>query len=316
MTGFTDADIIRAFEETPALSDISKVNYISRIKTLGNLFDTTIMDIIKKPAYYIARLKRIYANEKTQKGFFSLITAIFRYIPEIKEEYGEDYQAWSEALGSAHRVIEGIVEANKPSERQVAGYVPFKEVEAKREALAKGNPDRFLLAMYSLIPPSRADYNKVRLYHGKLPNDTLEPNHLHITSRGMKLVLNEYKTAKRYGKLEYDLPPALVKEISENLKVFPRQYLFADKQGEPYSANAFVKMVNRRFKDLFGKPFTITLMRHSFINSLDMNNMTIAERNEIGRKMGHDWVQQTRYRLMFKDGNKEKKDAKTEAEAE
>lgn len=302
MTTFSDAEISKAFQETPALSELSKLNYISRIRTLGNLFDTTIEEIISKPEYYIARLKRIYQNEKTQKGYFSLVTAIFRYIPEFKEKHPDDYLAWSKALGIAHDKVETEVENNRASERQLAGYVPFKEIEAKRDSLPKGSPDRTLLSIYSLIPPSRADFNRVKLYHGKFPTSgNLEPNYIHITSRGMKLVLNEYKTNKKYGRLEQELPPALVKEIQENLRIFPREWLFTDRTGAPYSANAFTKWVSRRFRELFDKPLTITLIRHAYINALDTDNMTIAERNEIGRKMGHDWVQQSRYKLIFRD---------------
>lgn len=294
----SNADLVKSLEQTDQLSQLSKKNYLSRANTLINVFDTTLANILNKPEYYIGRIKAIYKNEKTRKGYFVVIMALFKYNPEFKASHEEDFKKWSQELDIAHNIIEDEVIQNKPSARQKEGYVPFSEIRDKLNNMSRSHPDRLLLSMYCLIPPARSDYNNVRIYKDKVPEEHSD-NYILIKGKSVKLILNEYKTAKSFGKIEETLPPALAKEILDSIKDSPREWLFVDRAGLPYSSNAFNKYANRRLQSLFGKPLTIGLLRHSFINSLDFNNMSIQEREKIATFMGHTWVQQQKYRLIF-----------------
>ena len=57
----------------------------------------------------------------------------------------------------------------------------------------------------------------------------------------------------------------------------------------------------RQFKAIFKKPLTVSLIRHSFINTLDFNKLSIKERREIATSMAHSIDVQGFYRLYFND---------------
>jgi len=52
-------------------------------------------------------------------------------------------------------------------------------------------------------------------------------------------------------------------------------------------------------KKLFNKPLTISLIRHSYINSLDFNKLSVIEKENIAKDMAHTVNTQDRYRLIF-----------------
>jgi hypothetical protein len=204
-----------------------------------------------------------------------------------------------------NKMIEDQVITNEPTERQQEGYVPFDEFKAKAKSLT--GFDKLLVMLYSSIPPMRADFGSVAIYE-KLPANHYG-NYILLGKKGVKLVVSQYKTAKTLGTIMLDLPTDLVREIRASLKTMPRQFLFTDSYGKPFTDNGFSKFVSTRFKEVFGKPLTINILRHSFVSSLDFNKMSIEQKMEIGKVMGHSYIQQDRYRLFFKKSEGEE-DAK------
>jgi hypothetical protein len=75
--------------------------------------------------------------------------------------------------------------------------------------------------------------------------------------------------------------------------------LFMDREKKPYKENSYNRWVNRTLQKLFNKPLTISLIRHSYINSLDFNKMTIVQKEMIAKDMAHTVNTQDRYRLIF-----------------
>ena len=154
-----------------------------------------------------------------------------------------------------------------------------------------------------MLPPARADFNKVRIMKEKQLSDELVakyPNHLIIMPKGMKLVYNEFKTrSKKLQKYEKVLPDELVAVIKESLKRQPRQFLVvSDKTGEPYhKPNSFTQHVKRILYKVFGKSMSINTLRHSFVNHVDLNKITPLEKEQLARDMMHSPNMFDRYRL-------------------
>lgn len=304
MPPISDETFIESIQNSTTLGDATKNMYIARIKQMRNLFDVPIRDILRKSEYYSGRINKVWQNSRTAKGYFVVLLSLFRHNPEFKEEYEGDYAKYSSFFKDHHEEIENQVNMNKPTDRQAVGYVPFKEIREQVEKLPKGTFPRLLLALYTMIPPARADYNRVAIYKGKVPENP-EPNYVLITSKGMKLHLGEYKTAKSMGSLDEQLPKELVKEIEYSLKDVPRDWLFVGMDGEPMTMNGYTKFANRWFKKIFGKPLTIGILRHSFINTIDFNNTSIDDRMRIGKFMGHSYIQQGKYKWIGMDNKKD-----------
>lgn len=306
MPPLTDEQFFDSINKSPTLGDATKRMYISRIKQMREIFDTPIRDILRKSEYYSKRINTIWKNPRTAKGYFVVLLSLFRHNPEFKEEYEGDYQRYTSFSKDHHDEIESEVNMNKPTDKQAVGYVPFHEIKAQVDKLPKGLLPRLLLAVYTMIPPARADYNRVAIYRNTIPEKP-EPNYILINSKGMRLHLSEYKTAKSMGALDEMLPKDLVKEIEASLKYIPRDWLFVGNDGEPMSSNAYIKFANRWFKKIFGKPLTIGIVRHSFINTIDFNTTSIEERMRVAKYMGHSYITQGKYKWIGMD-SKEKED--------
>lgn len=297
----SDDDFIQAIKASP-LAVSTKKNYLSRLNTLKRYMgDKPIMDIVLGGEETVKAIVDHYPSAKTQKGFFIVILALFKYVDGLQEDVPKDvWRQWATSYGETNDRIEEHAMLNQPSERQREGYVPWADFKKRVYDLPSKGIDKLLVAMYSLIEPLRGDYNRVRIYKGRLPTKDREDNYLWIKAKGdMLLRIGEHKTALSYGAIETEIPDELARIIKDNLKANPRDWLFTDKNGEPLSDNNFVKLVARRFEKIYGKPLTINLVRHSYINSLDLNTLSIAERQRIARQMGHDWIRQQQYRLLF-----------------
>lgn len=278
--------------------------YKDRLNYMTTNTKASLYDIITHPSKYIEWVKNHSNSYQTQKSYISAILAIFKHTPKLKESERKYYYEWYGAFKEIHNKIEDRYKLNSPSDKQREAYVPYKDIVAKRDTLKKGSKERLILAMYTHLPPLRSDFNKVFIY--KKEHQTYEHDNyiILLDKKGQNklsssvLVLNEFKTKKKDTYVKA-LPEELVEEIKESLKLVPRDWLFIDRSGGPYSSGSFTKWVNRTLKSLFGKPLTISLIRHSYINNLDFNTLSVKEKEEIAKDMTHTVDTQDRYRLIF-----------------
>jgi hypothetical protein len=151
-----------------------------------------------------------------------------------------------------------------------------------------------LLSMYTYIYPVRADY-----YATEIVKDGCEstvPNYIRFTSDHTELVIQDFKTAKRYPPIRYDrLPNELHQIISRSLELLPRTYLFQKSNGMPYTRNSFSQWASKLLRQLFGVEMTLTLIRHQFITTLSMD-LPVTELERIGKLMGHSLTLQRLYK--------------------
>lgn len=289
------------------LSPITILEYGRRLKRfialIGSDEDSFMEDIMTDPEKYSEVVINKIDNIKTRKNLFAIILSLFKYCPnEMKEyacddeEYNETLALWRNGFKMCDDILTKSIETNLPSERQADTHIEWQNIIDIRNNLPPGSTEKLLLCMYSMIPPMRSDYGDIKIYSGSEPIDSA--NYIIINKSRYTLVITKYKTSKTYGTLTQDLPKELIKELKLSLKINPRTYLF-ENEGKPYNNIQFNKFANKTFKKIFGKAVTINTLRHSFISNLDINNMSIEERKSIGLKMGHNWDQQEKYKLLF-----------------
>jgi len=279
------------------LSVVTQETYNQRIKKLQESFGKTMLQIIKAPKTSIKRIQKLYPEATSQKAYFTVFLAIFKYTEGLKTKYAKQFVLWEDAFNKSRGLVEDRYKENKATPKQKEGFVLWSELLQQREKLSKGSIERLLLSIYTLIPPLRADFNRVAIYKGVPENP--EPNYLDL-NKG-ELVLNEYKTEGKFGTYRKVLPNALLEEIKASLQKEPRNWLFWNANEEPFTPNAFVHFARRIFQKIFKKPLTINLIRHAFINSLDFNHLSIKEKQLLGEEMRHSLVTQDTYRLLDAD---------------
>ncbi|NBS69140.1 hypothetical protein EBT31_09535 [bacterium] len=86
--------------------------------------------------------------------------------------------------------------------------------------------------------------------------------------------------------------------IHESLRQNPRKFLFVQDNGEPYRRrNSFTKFSNRVLERIFGRNFTVSMIRHSFISEgIDFNKSPPGQLFDIAKNMHHSVAMQQLYR--------------------
>lgn len=286
------------------LSDVSKKNYKYRLERLTILTGKDVDWIINncKKTMKVLKDKNI-TEPQSLKALINSILTVFKHTKGLREKKQKAYTCWYEHFKEVNDKAQEKYEKIEASARQIEAYVPWEKVLSKRDELDKDSNEYFILCLYTMLPPARADFNKVRIMKEKQLSDELVakyPNHLIIMPKGMKLVYNEFKTrSKKLQKYEKVLPDELVAVIKESLKRQPRQFLVvSDKTGEPYhKPNSFTQHVKRILYKVFGKSMSINTLRHSFVNHVDLNKITPLEKEQLARDMMHSPNMFDRYRL-------------------
>lgn len=286
------------------MSEVTKRQYIRRLEMLAEIGGhADPWTAISHHKATIAALEARYRDKPASLHIFStVVLSSYKYVPRLKTVAPASFAAWTRVSEDAKIPLEHHALSAQPTARQAHGWVPFPEIVEMRESLPVGSDARLLISMYTLIPSVRNDLSNMTIYTSTPPVGT-GGNYLVLPSRGTaRMVITEFKTSKSYQAIKQDLPASLVAEIRASLSLNPRKLLFVTMRGQlPYnSENAFSSWANRLLKRTFGKPLTLTLMRHSYVSSLDFNNMTPLERMDIARKMGHSVTAQMQYRFIFK----------------
>ena len=164
------------------------------------------------------------------------------------------------------------------------------EGEAKKEL----TPDDYLIySFYTLMPPLRADFHDLMIHKREVANRT--GNYI-LSSKSdgkWRLVLQDYKTSKTYGKQTIDLPLQLVLRIKSAVEASKTA---KDGVLRYMSANTLSKRVSAIFEKLCNKPsMTINLLRHSFIKHFLETKRSIAEKERMARRMLHSKTLQECY---------------------
>lgn len=294
-------DLLQSIKQNKELSPKTIQNYTDYFSAIETRAKTEFYNVATNPDKYIPLFKTWFSKETTHKTMITAILGAFRYNPELKDTHSKEHAKWADVFKKAKDVVEERYSQNKPTERQEAGYVPYADIIKARDALPKGDLARLLLGVYTYIHPMRCEYSRVRIYKGRVPKEK-EPNYIVLSAAGKaRLILTHFKTRKHHAPYDILLPSELVEDLTASLKAQPRDYLFVNSRGEPYTSHLYTKWTMRVFQGIFKRPLTVALIRHAFVNTIDFNTLSIKEKREIATSMGHTVETQDRYRLLFDD---------------
>lgn len=288
----------------------TKMNYISRIIGLMRKIDAdSLFTVLEDPVRWYPKIREAYPSIPTRRNLLTVFLALFTHDKELEEDVGgadvqKKWRQYHDELGRYQKTQES---KSEPSQKQVDKYTSFEEIETKYRDLGKKSPHEslkssqqyLLLSVVLHLKPKRADLGSVKIYYDKNPNRTDE-NYIVLRTRGSSyLVMNLYKTNKFYHTVEEDLPRELMDDLQTSLRRHPRDYLFVSSEEKPMTNNTYAKFFQRVFFDLFGRSTGASLIRHGFISEkLDISNMSIAEQEDVAKKMGHSRLLQQAYRFV------------------
>ncbi len=232
-------------------------------------------------------------------SYISSVLAIFKHSPKYINDIPEIFiyhKIWISILSDNQKYINIKRLQNKPTELQQAreGHkLTLTDLINKQNENNIDIISKLLLAMYTLIPPVRADYYATHIIKdGEVPDSD---NYIILKNNTAELVIRKYKTSRKHGEIRHPiLPTELYNIIIESLNKYPRKYLFQNNQ-KPYTPNGFCKWSTNILQKLFNVDLTLTMIRHIYISSLDMSNMNLEQKHNIAKLMGHTIGLQAEY---------------------
>jgi hypothetical protein len=219
---------------------------------------------------------------------------LFQHIP--KEEMQKSDKRWKELRQITYNQAFAYRMEQEPSKGQSekSGVsLSLNDLIEKRNTLKEGSMDHLLIGFYTYLPPVRADYYATQIVkQGEQPT---EPNYIEWCTDHSRVVITDFKTARLYKEITNDLPNELHRILTISLTNQPRNYLFVNKEGNPFTRNGFSIWASNRLLSIFQKGLTLTMLRHIYISSLDFN-LPPSTLKQIGDKMGHHLSQQLLYK--------------------
>lgn len=161
--------------------------------------------------------------------------------------------------------------------------LPWPEVLALKDKAKELNDEDYLIYLfYTAIPPKRADFCNLKIF----PRDAKRPGNYIIAGKKYRLVLQDYKTSKTFGKQVFPLPDEIKEQIQKLDAILPM------------TENNLSKRVSSIFKKLSGKEMSINLLRHSFITHFLQTKRSIKEKEAMALQMLHSKDLQERYDII------------------
>jgi hypothetical protein len=299
--------VVAALQGSGRLSAVSKAGYVARLTALQRLTGHGLKWVLLQPEQTLHVLKRHNCHggrglaASTLKSYVSSCLAALKHTEKLRTrpEYRKARRAWVHAFKKLRDQVDAQYRKCASGEalpNRCQGYVPWGDLCRVRDQLPWGSIERLLLELHTHVLGRSREYASVRLFT-EVPSKQQRRRHpnycvLHPSGpAGSYLRLGVFKTSKHVGPVKLPLSPSLHRAIMTSLRQQPRRYLFEQpsKPGQPFSnANSFNHFCNRRFRAVFGRPFTSNSVRHAYANSLNLSNE--AQLQQAAKRLQHTSV--------------------------
>jgi len=299
-------DIISLIKKDRKIKDNSLQAYITSLKKINDDKEIENVDFLKDVKKIEDKLKDLKLT--TKKNRYTSILVLLRAVggqEDLLKKYREKLDELTEQYFKE-------ISQNQKTEAQSKNWVSLRElkkvmrnygeevkgrnIKNKNKLNSKENvllQNYLITSLYLLIPPKRLDYN-VKVVKKK--SDIKDgDNYLVNESKSNKtFVIQDFKTSKSHGTMEFTVPKVLNNVINLSLKFNDSGFLLLNNRGGRLSSNGLGKMVKRAFSPT-GKEITLNLLRKITISEL-VDTEAIKKNQKLASDMGHSvQVQQTVY---------------------
>jgi len=281
----------------PNLKESTIKQYERQLKTLQNIFDTDNFDFIDD----IEKVKSALSDKHftTQRNFYNSIIVLLNAqnkdkslidkYTEIRDELNQQYLK-QQQTGK-------ITEKQKPnfvSKDEILNMVQTMEKNIKKNKLKSKKDltadDIVLLTEYTLFNflihlPTRNDMAGMKYInkttYNKITSED-KTNYLVKDKSKMFVVLNDYKTNKKFGRKILDVPKSLEKVLKMFIKTTQKDFgdvLFVNRKGEAISRNGISQFLLKTSQKYLDKNISTTMMRKIIFSN------EFAEKNKIQKKL-------------------------------
>ena len=293
----------------PNLKPNSIKQYETHLNKLKKLFDTDNYDFLSVPKDVMEKLddKHYTSKRNTLNAVIILLLALD--IDDKFSELIEEYQKIRDGLNDKYLEDQ---QSGKISDKQKDNFVEFIELKKmtaqmfreirdkdlkKKETLKPSDKELMVvftifsfLSQYPLRNDlagmkyiSKTDYNKLT------DDDKKNGNFLVKQKNKLMIILNEYKTSRRYGEKIIELNWEITKIMKFYIRVMDKEIgdvLFTNSRGNPITRNGISQLLIKTSKKYLGKSISTTMIRKIVVS--DKFADIKKEQAELADVMGHD----------------------------
>lgn len=280
--------------ENDKLSDSTKKIYITNLNRLTDIVSNNLEWIIKHPNLVYNILKHKYNNPNTInmfiKPFYTIINS-----DKVKSDINvTEYQRWMRILKYSKRKTK-IKQLNNIDD----DIITYKELLSKLNESIESidHTSMLILGLYTLIPPIRGEYCKMKIINNVFDIDKNNGNNYIFIGDSYNssfISISKYKTSKSFGIKKINIPEQLYNII---INCVPKinNYLFQDSNNCPLDIKSFSNLVATKMCKLFNKHITINTFRHAYITEHAKLSESPETRIKISEQMCHSVETQVKY---------------------
>lgn len=308
-------EIISKLKEVKKISEVSTTVYLRNLKKLNNNKDVSDNTFeFLRDTEGIAKKLVDYKPTTVRNYLISIVSVLSLFVdtsPEIKSLFDH----YHTLMMSKKADILEVNSTGERSETQENNWINWEEVKAQHKILGDKVgifykkksiiPEDFItltaymiLSLYTLIPPRRnKDYCLMRVVNTFTPELDSGFNYLDLTKK--KMIFQNYKTSKKYGRYDLVIPRALMLVVNKYIKHRACKFPLDDNDNKPFlikpdgsaldKSNDITKTLNK----VFGKAIGSSMLRHIFLS--DKYSTTFKSAKIDAEIMAHSTSEQKNY---------------------
>ena len=289
------------FVKTKKIDELRDV--ISKVFN-DNINDSDIIYLKKQLKYlknaekFLQKIKEIYNNVSTQKGYIVPFVVLCRILKDDKM-FLKAHEYLSKQAMVLNEAYEAVRDDNVVSDEDAAKIITDYDKDALLANVDKLDKPlhKLLYSLYVFTPPRRNEYQNIFIvnYKSRLDKDK---NYILLNKKYPEhFVFNNYKTADKYGSQKIDIPPELAKIIYNYIK---ENKLKSGDKLITLSVNNYIQNIKKAFKIVYGiDGITTRWLRISYATYIDNVKMSNNDKNKIVENMAHSAQQSSKYRKLI-----------------
>ena len=314
-------EFVMNLQEELEKRDLTESSVLQYIKILINLHKKIYNHEQIKSLNFLKDLNKVEEaiednyKENTQKNIYNSLSSILFPLKE-KKGFKKVYEFYNSKGKELNTKVSDKNSSGEKTETQKDNWIEWSDVikirndlhdEVDKIKLKKNITEKdyetllknLVISLYTYLPPRRNEYQSLLL----TPTEKeLDENKNYYVIDEHKIILNNYKTSKKYGKQEIEIPDDL-KDAVRNYLQFHTLYssnkkkkkqfeipFLVNRNGEPLvQVNSLTRILNKVFKKNIGA----SMLRHIYLS--DKYGDEIEEMKDDAESMGHSLNQQKDY---------------------
>ena len=150
------------------------------------------------------------------------------------------------------------------------------------------------------MPSRREEWRTIKITTEQNTDKLNDINYLIISTSPKRIVFNDYKTYKKYGKQIFNIPDELDNIINKHISIKglkPNDYLFGlDRDKKEYiSQPNFSKKISAVFNKVYNIPISLRFLRQSWSVWINTQKISVKAKKEYINMMSHSEAESQKY---------------------